>query len=58
MEKLLNKITSGRFVLTVLVGIAFVYTVVEKTIPSEAAVGIFVMVIQGYFSKKRGGSDV
>jgi len=47
------KLPSGRFILTVLAGAAFLYTVIEKTIPSEAAVSIMTMVFVSYFNKKR-----
>jgi len=53
----MKKLMSGRWILTVLTGIAFLYVVIEKTIPSEAAVGIMVMVFQGYFSKRRPRED-
>jgi len=52
-EKVISKVLSGRFILTVFAGLAFLFTILEKTIPSEAAVSIMTMVFVSYFNRKR-----
>jgi len=48
---ILKKITSGRWILTVLAGIAFLYSVVYKILPPEAVATIITMVFISYFQK-------
>ena len=50
-----SKLTSGRFYLTVIGGIVFVYAVMERILPSEAVATILTMIFSLYFSK--GNND-
>ena len=49
----MNKLFSGRYILTVLAGLSFVYAVVTKSLSSEAYSAIIVMIFMSYFQKKR-----
>ena len=51
-ELILNKILSGRFILTVIIGATFAYVSIRGRIPSEAVIGVIVMVIRDYFSRQ------
>ncbi len=56
VQKIADKIFSGRFILTVIIGGTFSYLSIHRIIPSEASVGIIVMVIRDYFSRDRSAS--
>ena len=51
-DLILNKILSGRFILTCIIGATFAYVSVRGRIPSEAVIGVIVMVIRDYFSRQ------
>ena len=51
-DLILNKILSGRFILTVIIGGTFAYVSVRGIVPSEAVIGVIVMVIRDYFSRQ------
>ena len=51
-DLILNKILSGRFILTVIIGATFAYVSIRGRIPSEAVIGVIVMVIRDYFSRQ------
>ena len=51
-ELILNKVLSGRFILTVIIGATFAYVSIRGRIPSEAVIGVIVMVIRDYFSRQ------
>lgn len=47
----MNKLTSGRYLLTVICGIVFAYGVYSKLIPPDATVSIISMVFISYFNR-------
>jgi len=55
----MNKLCSGRFLLTVISGSVFAYAVVTKLLDSQATASIITLVFMAYFSRKRpeGGQD-
>ena len=50
---MLNKVLSGRFLLTVICGAVFGYAVVTKQLPPECTASIIVMVFTSYFNKRK-----
>lgn len=46
-----NKLMSGRFLLTILTGLAFAYCVITKTLTAEAITGVIMMVFTAYFNR-------
>ena len=56
-DLILNKILSGRFILTVIIGATFAYVSIRGRIPSEAVIGVIVMVIRDYFSRSDRATD-
>ena len=57
MTEFLNKITSGRFLLTLITGGVFAYAVLTKQIEPQATASIIAMVFVSYFNKKNGNGD-
>ena len=55
-KKVIEKLLSGKYFLTVIAGIAFLYCVVHKSLPSEAIAAILMGIIMSYFQKKNGES--
>ena len=53
-EKIIEKCLSGRYLLTILSGVAFVWVVVHNLIPPAATVAIILSVYKDYFNKKKG----
>ena len=49
----MEKLKSGRFILTIISGLVFVYATVAKILTSEVVAAIIIMVFQGYFNRKR-----
>jgi len=49
----MNKLSSGRFLLTVISGAVFAYAVVTKLITAEATTAILSMVFISYFQRDR-----
>lgn len=60
MKELLSKLSSGRFLLTVIAGLVFAYCSVTKIMPIDKTTEIILIVIYGYFtrdrSKENGGN--
>ena len=52
MNAIIDKVTSGRFLLTVICGITFAYLACSKMLPSEAVMGVLVLVFQAYFNRQ------
>jgi hypothetical protein len=50
-EQIIEKVTSGRFILTVIGGAVFTYSVCSKILPSEATASILTMVFISYFQR-------
>jgi len=61
IKRILDKCLSGRFLLTLIAGIAFLYCVTHKIMESAAIAAIVVSVFDSYFSRKdrytNGDSD-
>ena len=49
----MEKLKSGRFILTIISGIVFAYSVYAKLLPPEATAAILSMVFVSYFDKTR-----
>lgn len=57
-DKVIEKLLSGRFILTVFGGITFVYSVYAKILPPEATASILTMIFVSYFQRKdRNGNN-
>ena len=56
-DKIIAKITSGRYFLTIVGGVVFAYAVWQKVLPPEATASILTMIFMAYFSKERKGVD-
>ena len=52
----MNKLLSGRYILTIISGLVFAYAVWKRILPSEATASIIVMVFVSYFQKKENGN--
>ena len=57
MERLIAKLTSGRFVLTFICGVVFWTCALNKLIPAEAVVSLLAMVFTAYFNKARTNGE-
>jgi len=55
-EKVVTKLMSGRFQLTVICGVTFCYAVWKNKVPDTAIVAILMMVFTSYFNKQNGGN--
>ena len=53
VDKIVNKLLSGKFWLTMMAGVAFMYAVYARIIPSEAVASIVTMVFVSYFTKNK-----
>ena len=49
---MLKKLTSGRFILTIIVGLVFAVVAIRGQMPPEAITGVIMAVIISYFDKK------
>ena len=50
-QRIVDKILSGRYALTLAVSLTFMYCAAKSIIPSEAVVGVIVLVIRDYFAR-------
>lgn len=50
-KEIVEKISSGKFWLTIICGVVFAYVSIKKIIPADAVVPILTMVFMAYFSK-------
>jgi hypothetical protein len=51
MKEVLDKILSGRFILTVICGVVFAYASFKKIIPPDAVIAILTTVFVSYFQR-------
>ncbi len=49
--KMMDKILSGRFILTVICGLVFAYVSITKIVPPDAVIAILSMVFISYFQR-------
>lgn len=52
---MLKKLTSGRFILTIIAGLVFAYVSVTGTLEPQTVGAILAMVFVSYFNKKDNG---
>lgn len=55
IDKIVNKLLSGKFLLTVACSFVLIYAVVTKILSDAAIVGIIMMVYTAYFNRKKEG---
>ena len=48
----LSKLTSGKFIFTVMTALVFAYSVYTKILTSEQIFGVIMLVVTAYFNKK------
>ena len=48
---MIDKLTSGRLILTVICGLVFAYVSVTKIVPPDAVISILTMVFISYFQR-------
>lgn len=58
ISKIVDKICSGRFILTVACAIGFLYSIYAKILQSETIGVILISVFQNYFNRKRIDGNV
>jgi hypothetical protein len=51
MREIIAKLTSGRFILTVICGLTFAYLACKKILPNEATMGVIILVFEAYFHR-------
>jgi hypothetical protein len=57
---MLSKLLSGRFVLTIIVGLTFSWLAINKIITPDSSMSVILIIIYGYFTRERppiGGSN-
>jgi len=59
---MIDKLTSGRFILTIMAGFVFVYLSVTKVLPQDKVMEVVLVVIYAYFNRNdrtptQGGSE-
>lgn len=52
----MNKLKSGRFLLTIFGGLGFLYMIYVGTLPAETSAAIITMIFVSYFNKNGGGN--
>lgn len=53
IERIIQKVTSGQWILTVCAAFVFAWATVEKILPSEAVASIITAVFTSYFRRDR-----
>jgi len=56
MKELLLKLSSGRFLFTIITGVVFIVLSVNKTLPVDKVSEIILLVVYAYFSKGDHGT--
>ena len=57
LERIIFKITSGQFILTVIVGFVFAYLAVNEVLKEDRVMEVTLVVLYAYFTKNRNGSN-
>ena len=50
-DNIVNKLLSGRFILTVVGGFTFAYLACKRILPNEASMGILILIFEAYFHR-------
>jgi len=56
-QHIIDKFSSGRWILTVICGIVFAYVAIQKIIPVDATISILTMVFVSYFNRNDRRQD-
>ena len=56
-QKIIEKLTSGRFILTIIVGIVFAVLAIMKVLPVDKVHDVILIVIYGYFTRSDRKSE-
>lgn len=56
-NRIIEKLTSGRFLLTIIGGGVFAYSVITKQLEAATITAILMMIFQAYFQKGDRGSN-
>jgi len=57
LERIVNKLTSGKFLLTAIGGLVFGYVACKQILPPEAIATILTAIFMSYFNKKGEGDN-
>lgn len=57
MNKILEKLAGGRFLLTVLCGIVFTVMSISGKLPTDKVMEVILLVIYGYFTRSDRGQN-
>ena len=55
MNKIIEKLTSGKFLLTIIAGMVFAYCSVRQIIPPDKTYDIISVIVVAYFMKGQNG---
>ena len=55
MNKIIEKLTSGKFLLTIIAGIVFAYCSIRQIIPPDKTYDIISVIVVAYFMKGQNG---
>ena len=55
MNKIIEKLTSGKFLLTIIAGMVFAYCSVKQIIPPDKTYDIISVIVVAYFMKGQNG---
>ena len=58
MDKILAKLTSGRFLFTIIAALVFAYCAITKILPIDKVHEIILIVVYAYFSRQDRGNNV
>jgi hypothetical protein len=57
LHTIVAKLTSGKFLLTIITGLVFAVLAVNKTLPPDKVMEVILLVIYGYFTRKNGDTQ-
>jgi len=55
MNKIIEKLTSGKFLLTIIAGLVFAYCSIRQIIPPDKTYDIISVIVVAYFMKGQNG---
>ena len=53
LKRIVTKLTSGKFLLTVMMGVAFCYAAMTGKVTADNLMTVFLVVLYAYFNKKQ-----